>query len=89
MDIHAMTAAVLLKKVLGPSEEQSQDALVSADGTLRRADVSQRPHHTWHGAFNFSSFSERGKTPSKVSSIEHDPDYLHILFGLGKAVTMI
>ena len=48
-DIHAMTAAVLLEKFLGPSQNHSQDDLVSADGSLKRADV-QRPNHTWHGA---------------------------------------
>lgn len=50
LDIHAMTAAVLLEKFLGPSQKQAQDDLVPADGTLKRADVSQRPNHTWHGA---------------------------------------
>lgn len=51
-----MTAAVLLEKFLGPSHVRSQDELVSAEGTLKRADAGQRPaNHTWHGAHNFNA----------------------------------
>ncbi|KAL3136782.1 hypothetical protein ABBQ38_005496 [Trebouxia sp. C0009 RCD-2024] len=60
VDIHAMTAAVLLEKFLGPLQNQSQDDLISADGSLRRADVSQRSNHTWHGATTANDHAGRG-----------------------------
>ena len=67
VDIHAMTAAVLLEKFLGPSHVQSQDELVSAEGTLRRADAAQRPKHpTWHGAHNFQPSSAPSNTLRQV-----------------------
>lgn len=67
VDIHAMTAAVLLEKFLGPSNVQSQDELVSAEGTLRRADAAQRPKHpTWHGAHNFQPSSAPSNTLRQV-----------------------
>lgn len=63
VDIHAMTAAVLLEKFLGPSTIQSQDELVSAEGTLKRADAAQRPgNRTWHGAYNFNAFASQSDT---------------------------
>ena len=68
MDIHAVTAAVLLEKILGPSHGQSQDALVSADGTLKRADVSQPPNHTWHGPGTSNALSDLRTSASKVSA---------------------
>ncbi len=67
VDIHAMTAAVLLEKFLGPSTIQSQDELVSAEGTLRRADAAQRPsNRTWHGAYNFNAFASQSNTIRQV-----------------------
>ncbi len=68
VDIHAMTAAVLLEKFLGPSTIQSQDELVSAEGTLKRADAAQRPsNRTWHGAYNFNAFASQSDTIRQVS----------------------
>lgn len=68
VDIHAMTAAVLLEKFLGPSTVQSQDELVSAEGTLKRADAAQRPsNRTWHGAYNFNAFASQSDTIRQVS----------------------
>ena len=66
VDMHAMTAAVLLEKFLGPSTIQSQDELVSAEGTLKRADAAQRPS-TWHGAYNFNAFASQSNTIRQVS----------------------
>lgn len=68
MDIHAVTAAVLLEKFLGPSHDQSQDDLVSADGTLKRADVSQRPNHTWHGPSSSTALTHQHTPAGKVSA---------------------
>ena len=68
MDIHAVTAAVLLEKFLGPSQDQSQDDLVSADGTLKRADVSQRPNQTWHGPSTSNASSAQRTSASRVSA---------------------
>lgn len=68
MDIHAVTAAGLLEKFLGPSHDHSQDDLVSADGTLKRADVSQRPNQTWHGPDTSSAMSDQRTSASKVST---------------------
>jgi len=68
VDIHALTAAVLLEKFLGPSTIQSQDELVSAEGTLKRADAAQRPsNRTWHGAYNFNAFASHSNTVRQVS----------------------
>lgn len=67
-DIHAVTAAGLLEKFLGPSHDHSQDDLVSADGTLKRADVSQRPNHTWHGPDTSNAMSDQRTSASKVST---------------------
>lgn len=68
VDRHAMTAAVLLEKFLGPSTIQSQDELVSAEGTLKRADAAQRPgNRTWHGAYNFNAFASQNDTIRQVS----------------------
>lgn len=66
MDIHAITAAGLLEKFLGPSHDHSQDDLVSADGTLKRAGVSQRPNHTWHGPVTSDAMSDQRTSASKV-----------------------
>ncbi len=73
VDIHAMTAAVLLEKFLGPSTIQSQDELVSAEGTLKRADAAQRPsNRTWHGAYNFNAFASQSNTIRQVSlGVQH------------------
>lgn len=68
VDIHAVTAAGLLEKFLGPSHDHSQDDLVSADGTLKRADVSQRPNHTWHGPNTSYAMSDQRTSASKVST---------------------
>ena len=72
MDIHAVTAAVLLKKFLGPSYGQSQDALVSADGALKRADVSQPPNHTWHGPSTSNALKDLRTSAGKVSAAALD-----------------
>ena len=80
-----MTAADLLEKVLGPSEEQSQDALLSANGTLKRADALQRPNRTWHGAYNFSAFSGQAKALSKVSFAVFDTHCFCLISGQGAA----
>ena len=67
--MHAMTAAVLLEKFLGPSNVQSQEQLVSADGTLRRADAVQRPaQRTWHGAYNLTAVNAQSRSFQTVSS---------------------
>ena len=70
MDIHAVTAAMLLEKFLGPSHDHFQDDLVSADGTLKRADVSQRPNHTWHGPSTSYALSDQRTSASRVSAAD-------------------
>lgn len=59
---------MLLEKFLGPSHNQSQDDLVSADGTLKRADVSLRPNRTWHGTHNSNAVNDQRNSASKVSA---------------------
>ena len=75
MDVHAETAAVLLEQFLGPGNVRSQHELVSAEGTLRRADAARRPAiHTWNSPYNFRGRGGQGSGLSQARN-QSNPAY--------------